>query len=66
MGARPCLPDMLPIIGRAPRQDGTWFDFGHQLHGLALGPVSGRLLGEQMTGEEIFTPPAPYRTDRFG
>ncbi len=66
MGSRPCLPDMLPIIGRAPKHDGIWFDFGHQHHGLTLGPVSGRLLAEQMTGEQPFTDPAPYRMERFG
>ena len=66
MGSRPCLPDMLPVIGRAPQHDGIWFDFGHQHHGLTLGPVSGRLLAEQMTGETPFTDPAPYRMERFG
>ena len=66
MGSRPCLPDMLPIIGKAPKHDGIWFDFGHQHHGLTLGPVSGRLLAEQMTGEQPFTDPAPYRMERFG
>src|ERR1700744_6425877 len=29
-GARPCLPDMLPVIGKAARHPGLWFDFGHQ------------------------------------
>lgn len=66
MGARPCLPDMLPVIGKAPRHDGLWFDFGHQHHGLTLGPVSGRLLAEQITGETPFTDPAPYKMERFG
>ena len=65
MGARPCLPDMLPVIGPAPRHPGLWFDFGHQHHGLTLGPVSGRLLAAMMTGEDAFTDPAPYRADRF-
>ena len=65
MGARPCLPDMLPVIDKAPRHKGLWFDFGHQHHGLTLGPVTGRLLAEMMTGEEPFTDPAPYRLDRF-
>src|ERR1700744_2131470 len=35
MGARPCLPDMLPVIGQAPRHPGLWFDFGHHHHGVA-------------------------------
>jgi D-amino-acid dehydrogenase len=66
MGARPCLPDMIPVIGRAPRHPGLWFDFGHQHHGLTLGPVTGRLLAEMMTGEVPFTDPAPYAVERFG
>ncbi len=65
MGARPCLPDMLPVLGPAPRHKGLWFDFGHAHHGLTMGPVSGRLLAEMMTGETPFTDPAPYRADRF-
>jgi D-lysine oxidase len=66
MGARPCLPDMLPVIGKAPRHAGLWFDFGHQHHGLTLGPVSGRLLAEMMTGETPFADPAPFAAERFG
>jgi D-amino-acid dehydrogenase len=65
MGSRPCLPDMLPVIGRAPRHRGLWFDFGHQHLGFTLGPVSGRLIAEMMTGEAPFTDPAPYRVERF-
>jgi D-amino-acid dehydrogenase len=65
MGARPCLPDMLPVIGRAPRHAGLWFDFGHQHHGLTLGPVTGRLLAEMMTGETPFADPRPYAVERF-
>ncbi len=66
MGARPCLPDMIPVIGRAPRHAGLWFDFGHQHHGLTLGPVTGRLLAEMMTGETPFADPKPYAVERFG
>jgi D-amino-acid dehydrogenase len=65
-GARPCLPDMLPIIGKAARHAGLWFDFGHQHHGLTLGPVSGRLLAEMMTGETPFADPTPFAAERFG
>ena len=66
MGARPCLPDMLPVIGRAPRHRGLWFDFGHQHHGLTLGPVSGRLLAEMVTGAAPFTDPKAFAVERFG
>ena len=65
-GARPCLPDMVPVIGKAPRHAGLWFDFGHQHHGLTLGPATGRLLAEMMTGETPFADPSPYAAARFG
>ena len=66
MGCRPCLPDMLPVIGRGARHKGLWFNFGHQHHGLTLGPVTGRLLAEMLTGEVPFTDPLPYGAERFG
>ena len=65
MGSRPCTPDMLPVIGRAPRHPSLWFAFGHAHHGLTLGPVTGRLLAEMMTGETPFVDPAPYAAERF-
>jgi D-amino-acid dehydrogenase len=65
IGARPCTPDMMPVIGRAPRHTGLWFGFGHAHHGLTLGPVTGRLLAEQITGERPFIDPSPYRPERF-
>jgi D-amino-acid dehydrogenase len=65
MGARPCTPDMMPVIGGAPRHRNLWFAFGHAHHGLTLGPVTGRLVAEMMTGETPFVDPAPYRAERF-
>lgn len=65
LGRRPCLPDMCPVIGPAGRHPGLWFNFGHAHHGLTLGPVSGRLLAEMMTGAMPFTDPAPYSAERF-
>lgn len=65
MGARPCLPDMLPMIGPVPGYRGLWADFGHHHLGFTLGPATGRLLAEMITGEPPFTDPWPYRVDRF-
>ncbi len=65
LGRRPCLPDMVPMIGPVVGKKGLWADFGHQHWGFTLGPVTGRLLAEMMTGEATFTDPFPYRTDRF-
>ncbi len=57
LGRRPCLPDLCPVIGPAPRHPGLWFNFGHAHHGLTLGPVSGQLLAQMVTGETPFTAP---------
>lgn len=65
MGARPCTPDMMPVIGRAGKHQGLWFAFGHAHHGLTLGPVTGRLIAEMMTGEQTLVDPRPFRVDRF-
>ena len=35
------------------------------ISGLTLGPISGRLLAEMMTGEATFVDPAPFRAERF-
>jgi len=65
MGARPCTPDMMPVIGKAPRHQGLWFAFGHAHHGLTLGPVTGRVLAELMTGETPFINISAYSPNRF-
>jgi len=66
MGARPCTPDMLPIIGQAPKHANLWFAFGHAHHGLTLGAVTGRMVAEMVVGEAPFVDPAPYSAARFG
>jgi D-amino-acid dehydrogenase len=66
MGARPCTPDMLPILGPAPKHRNLWFSFGHAHHGLTLAPVTGRLVADLVTGSEPFVDPTPYRAERFG
>ncbi|WP_423380230.1 NAD(P)/FAD-dependent oxidoreductase [Burkholderia sp. LMG 32019] len=65
LGRRPCTPDMLPVIGAAPRHRDLWFAFGHAHHGFTLGPVTGRLIADLMTGTQPFVDPAPFRVERF-
>lgn len=65
MGIRPCTPDMLPIIGPAPSEPHLWLAFGHAHQGFTLGPTTGRLLAEMMTGEAPFVDPLPFRAERF-
>ena len=66
LGARPCFADSRPVIGRAPNQQNMWLAVGHGHWGLTLGPATGRLLAEMMTGETPFMDPAPFRAERFG
>jgi len=65
MGRRPCTPDMMPIIGPARKHKDLWFAFGHAHHGLTLGPVTGRLIAEMMTGEATLVDTRPFRVERF-
>jgi D-amino-acid dehydrogenase len=70
MGCRPCFADSRPVIGRAPGHDsrrtaGLWLAYGHGHWGLTLGPTTGRLLAEMITGATPFCDPAPYGAERF-
>jgi D-amino-acid dehydrogenase len=65
MGSRPCFPDSRPVIGRAPGQTGLWLAYGHAHWGLTLGPATGRLIAQLMSGAVPFTDPAPYAAERF-
>jgi len=65
MGTRPCTPDMLPVIGPIPSQPHLWAAFGHAHQGFTLGPTTGRMLAEMMTGDRPFVDPTPFRADRF-
>ncbi|WP_353474766.1 FAD-dependent oxidoreductase [Salipiger sp. H15] len=50
-GTRPCLPDMLPLVGAAPRHKGLWFHFGHGHQGFTLGPTTSELLADALDGQ---------------
>jgi D-amino-acid dehydrogenase len=65
MGSRPCFADSRPVIGRAPGQAGLWLAYGHAHWGLTLGPATGRLVAEMITGATPFMDPAPFRAERF-
>ncbi|MBE7733385.1 NAD(P)/FAD-dependent oxidoreductase [Devosia faecipullorum] len=64
-GARPCTPDMMPIISAAPRHEGLYVGIGHAHHGFTLGPATGELLAQMMTGEATAIDVKPFRMGRF-
>ena len=65
LGSRPCFPDSRPVIDRAPGHAGLWLAIGHAHWGLTLGPATGRMIAQMMSGELPFCDPTPYRAERF-
>lgn len=53
-GLRPVSPDGLPYVGRTRRFANLAIATGHSMMGLSLGPITGRLMADVLTG----TPPA--------
>lgn len=66
IGTRPCMPDMLPVIGPAAGQKGLWLHFGHGHQGFTLGPTTGRILAEMMSGEPASVDISACAPSRFG
>lgn len=51
-GARPTLPDSLPMIGPAPRHTGLWLAFGNQHIGFTTGPGTGAAIAAMIAGAQ--------------
>jgi len=64
-GARPTLPDSLPMIGPAPRHRGLWLAFGHQHIGFTTGPATGAAIAAMITGTQPPFDAAPFAPSRY-
>ena len=65
-GLRPYTPDGLPILGKVPGVDGLYMAAGHEGDGIALAPVTGRLMSQLIVrGETEFSLEA-FGLERFG
>ena len=51
-GLRPCSPDGLPYLGRTAKFSNLTIATGHAMMGLSLGPITGKLVSEILSGEE--------------
>jgi D-amino-acid dehydrogenase len=51
-GLRPCSPDGLPYLGRTGKFANLTIATGHAMMGLSLGPITGRLVAEVLSGEQ--------------
>mgnify|MGYP003647584660 FL=1 len=49
VGSRPCTPDGLPLVG-ATRSPRVHVAGGHGMWGVTLGPLTGRMLADSITG----------------
>ena len=65
VGFRPWLPDGLPAIGGSQAAPGLWIGTGHEGAGIQLGPITGRLLAQAITGETPDMDLSPFDPDRF-
>jgi D-amino-acid dehydrogenase len=64
-GTRPCMPDMLPVIGRSQHHEGLWMNFGHGHQGFTLGPATANILSAMMVGEAPAIDMKPFRPERY-
>jgi glycine/D-amino acid oxidase-like deaminating enzyme len=64
-GLRPWLPDHLPAIGASAVVEGVWAATGHEGAGVALGPITGRLVAQAYCGEPTPVDLSPFDPDRF-
>lgn len=59
VGSRPVTPDGLPLVG-ATRAPNVYVAGGHGMWGIVLGPVTGKLLAEQITTGRIHPAIFPF------
>jgi D-amino-acid dehydrogenase len=64
-GARPTLPDSLPMIGKAPRHQGLWLAFGNQHIGFTTGPATGSAVAAMIAGETPSFDVAAFSPGRY-
>jgi D-amino-acid dehydrogenase len=64
-GARPTLPDSLPMIGPAPRHSGLWLAFGNQHIGFTTGPATGAAIAAMISGAPPPFDAAPFSPSRY-
>jgi len=64
-GLRPLSPDGRPMIGSLKRIPNVVVATGHSMTGITLGPVTGKLVAQLVTGEVPVVDPTPFSLNRF-
>ncbi|MFT6178258.1 MAG: D-amino-acid dehydrogenase [Akkermansiaceae bacterium] len=52
VGLRPCSPDGLPYLGRAPKTPNLIIATGHSMMGLSLAPITGKLVADLVANKK--------------
>lgn len=64
-GLRPCTSDGMPVIGATAAAEGLLIATGHAMIGLALAPVTGKLIAELASGAAPSHEVSALSPDRF-
>ena len=65
VGLRPYTQDLLPVLGPVPGRKNVYLATGHGPTGLQLGPYSGKLIADLITGRDLPIELDAYRITRF-
>ncbi len=65
IGFRPYSPDHKPILGPCESVPGFYLATGHEGGGICLGPITGKLMAQLLTGGNLDLPLEPYHLKRF-
>jgi D-amino-acid dehydrogenase len=65
MGLRPCSPDGLPYVGRVSKFANLSVAAGHAMMGMSLGPITGKLMAEILSGEPLSCSMEGLSPDRY-
>jgi len=64
-GLRPCSPDGMPYVGRTRAAKNLTIATGHAMMGFSLGPVTGQLVSQIISGDSPSIPLPLLDPDRF-
>ena len=64
-GLRPCSPDGLPYLGRTNQYSNLVIATGHAMMGMSLGPVTGKLVAQIVSGDHPSIDIDMLSPDRF-
>ena len=64
-GYRPCSADGLPYLGKYPQYKNLYVATGHAMQGMSLGPATGLLVSELISGNKTSLPVSLLAPNRF-